>query len=109
MNLASIVPTDLHALRRCMEYWVAHWDFECPTLFGIELEQLQEIIGRWPSIPAGTEETTALAMIGALRELLYGASAPPKARLPVLVGLSYEQAHDLCTQVHSKLRGVNEV
>jgi hypothetical protein len=101
MKLAAISPESQQALARSLRYWSEHWDFECPTLFGIELSELNEVRAKWPAVPSGNEFNTALALLGALRELLYGASALPKAEIPSVIGLSYESAEVLCTQVQS--------
>lgn len=101
MNTSSLTAADQTALGLAMKYWVAHWDFECPTLFGIELEVLQAALASWPVISAGAEQAASLALLGSMRELLYGASAVPRSELPALIGMSYEQAHDLCSQVHA--------
>jgi hypothetical protein len=108
MNTAAIAPADRLAIKLALEYWVAHWDFECPSLFGIELAQMQEVLLHWPSVPTKLERTAALAVLGALRELLHGASAVPGKEVSKLIGLSYEQAHDLCSKVHAVVRPVLE-
>jgi hypothetical protein len=101
MNTTSLTAADQTALALAMTYWAAHWDFECPTLFGIELGQFQSVIASWPTVQAGSEHATSLALLGSMRELLYGASAVPRSELPPLIGMSYQQAHDLCSQVHA--------
>ena len=93
------------AVRRAMEYGVQHWDWACPTLFGLEREEIIRSIVTWPRAEAGTAETTTLAVMGALREILFGASRPPKGELVGLIGLSYEQACDLVAVVHSIAEG----
>ncbi|MBV7544667.1 hypothetical protein [Acidovorax sp. sic0104] len=90
-------------VRRALLYWQEHWDFECPTLFGIELEDLEVVVYTWPHHNAA-KEVEALAVTGALRELLYGASTPPKERLPLIIGVGYEGASALCTKVHRMYR-----
>jgi len=89
---------------RAMNYWIDHWDFECPALFGIELEDLECVIQSWPKTTAEHPEKQALAALGALRELLYGASTPPREQLPSILGLDYKSAGELCTKVHSLCR-----
>jgi hypothetical protein len=86
-------------IRAALLYWREHWDFECPTLFGVELEDLERVVDAWPHHDA-PKEVEAMAVIGALRELLYGASTPPKEQLPMIVGVGYEGASELCTKVH---------
>ena len=86
-----------------MSYWAAHWDWECPTLFGIELEELQAVLEAWPHC-AIEKEVEASAAVGALRELLYGASTPPKGELPQILGVEYEAASALCDKVYALYR-----
>ena len=99
MNLTSLEPSDKHVLQLAMQYWAQRWDWECPLLFGIELQQLQEVLAHWPAVPDGAERTTALALLSSLTEPLYGASAAPKESLQGLVGVPYERAHTLCSKV----------
>jgi hypothetical protein len=84
-----------------MEYWVQHWDWECPLLFGLEREEIIRTVDTWPRPAAGSAEMTSLAVTIALLEILFGASTPPKDELVGLIGLSYEQACDLVAVVHA--------
>lgn len=80
-----------------MRYWESHWDWECPTLFGIELEELKA--ARVACLTEENEELVSYAALGCLRELLHGASAIPKNSVPLTIGISYEAACELCNQV----------
>jgi len=84
-----------------MAYWAERWDWESPTLFGINLEQLRQVLAEWPTIAPGTENEAECASIGALRELLYGASAVVAAKVPAIVGLSFHQAEALLSELHA--------
>jgi hypothetical protein len=106
MNNASLTPSEQDQVRAALAYWRDHWDFECSTLFGIELEELIAVLSRWPKAGALSKETEALAVIGSLRELLYGASTPRRERLPSILGIEYEAATALCTKVHGLYRAV---
>lgn len=99
MNPSTLSPESQEALRRAMGYWVENWDWECPILFGIELDELKEVLAYWPVIKPGTEEAVALASNGAMRELLLGGSTIDPAEVPATIGLSYEQAEALCSEV----------
>ena len=83
-----------------MSYWLDHWDWECPTLFGVEHRELREVLEHWPSVSAGSERAAACASISALRELLHGASAVAKHRLPALIGVTFEQAEGSLAELH---------
>ncbi|HEX9171497.1 MAG TPA: hypothetical protein VF861_02455 [Telluria sp.] len=92
MDTANLAVEDQQALRSAMEYWAARWDWECPTLFGIELDELKRIIEHWPRVGRDDESHAELATIGALRELLYGASSRPKDAIETFIGISHKKA-----------------
>jgi hypothetical protein len=94
-----MTPTEQQTVRVAMQYWIDHWDFECPTLFGLELTELQEIQRRWPSSLSVHQEADAMAAIGALRELLFGASTPPREQLLSILGIQYQSAVALSDKV----------
>lgn len=104
MTSACLSAAELEQVLRAMSYWRIHWDWECPTLFGIELEDLEQVIRSWPDTTPELREKRALAAIGSLRELLYGASTPQRDKLPSILGLDYIGAGTLCTKVHSLYR-----
>lgn len=72
-----------------------HWDDECPTLFGIDLDELKTALHRWPLTIGEDEPMVEAAAIGALRELLYGASALPAVAFQSALGISYDEAETL--------------
>ena len=85
--------------RRALGYWSEHWDWECPTLFGIERVELHSVLSTWPTIAPGTEEQVSLAVVGAYRELLYGASAVARSEVEATIGVTHEQACSLLEQL----------
>ena len=99
MNTAGASPESQDAVRRAMTYWAERWNWESLTLFGVSLEQLRLVLGEWPTVASGTENEAECASIGALRELLYGASAVIPAKVPAVVGLSFEQAEALLSEL----------
>ena len=106
MNITGLSPTAEEATRRALLYWHEHWDFECPTLFGIEREDLLAVLSAWPSVARGNEEHTSLAVVGAYRELLYGASAVAQGEVGATIGVSYEQACSLLEQLSVLLQAI---
>ena len=82
-----------------MEYWAACWDWESPSLFGMELDELRGVLARWP--PIGIEDTSnaALASVAGLRELLHGATAQPKDSVQRLIGISFDRANALLDHI----------
>ena len=78
------------------------WDFECPTLFGLEKSDLIEMVKNWQASLSTGEKRTLIACLGSLRELLHGASAVSKAKVPEFIGIEYEEASALCRRIHSE-------
>jgi hypothetical protein len=103
MKPAFLSPAEQDQVRRAMSYWISHWDWECPILFGIELKDLQAVQQNWPRSVV-EQEVEAAAVIGALRELLHGASAAPRDQLPEILGLEYAAATKLCEKVYALYR-----
>lgn len=87
-----------------MEYWIACWDWECETLFGIGLVELDQVHSQWPDVDRGDEDMIALAVIGSLRELLMGASAQPKSAIQKIIGVPYRHAALLLEQLSAKYK-----
>jgi hypothetical protein len=100
MNTSALDQQEQQVLRRALEYWVEHWDWECPTLFGLEKSNLLSVLQAWPIATAGAE-TTALAALGSLRELLYGASAPERGKIHATLGITFAEAERLCSKTLS--------
>jgi hypothetical protein len=98
MNNPGLSANEQERVRLAMTYWREHWDWECTTLFGIELAELEEVIQFWPRANATSREAQALAVVGSLRELLYGASTPPREQLHAILGIGYVEASALCTK-----------
>jgi hypothetical protein len=103
MSPADLDLSEQRALELALRYWAAHWDFECPTLFGLELDELKDVLSHWPHVRSGAEEAAAAALLRALRELIHGASAVPRDTLPGLIGRSYEQAEQLQAKLISMM------
>jgi len=99
MNLTAI---EKEALLKSIQYWIDKWDFECPTLFGLEKSDLIEVVKKWPVSLSADEERTFIACLGSLRELLHGASAVSRAVVPEIIGIQYKEASALCEKIHSE-------
>jgi len=99
MKTSGLTAQEVEATRRAMLYWTEHWDWECPTLFGVELEEMVAVVKTWPLVATGQEELVATCALGAWRELLYGASSVEPARVGETVGMSYSLAESVCTKV----------
>ncbi len=90
--LPNLSATDQDALRRTLNYWINHWDWECPTLFGLERSDLQALVSTWPQCLVLQEKTAVLAIISGLREILYGSSAVKIELVDQFIGISYSEA-----------------
>jgi len=40
-------PAELAALSAVLSYWEGHWDWECPTLLGLELDEYRAAVATW--------------------------------------------------------------
>lgn len=103
MLLRNLSPDQLTVARGALEYWISHWDLECPILFGLERVALQELVAAWPDCLVSDAPRAALAINGALCELLLGASTPSKEQLPGIIGLEYPEAVALFNKIHPHL------
>jgi hypothetical protein len=103
-NIEKLSFEDSEAVRRAMEYWLACWDWECPTLFGIGLVELDQVHSQWPDVEHGDENMTASAVTGALRELLMGASAQPESAIQEIIGVPFSHAALLLEQLNAKYK-----
>lgn len=72
--------SDNKLILNVMEYWAKNRDFECPTLFGIELEDLQSVIDRWPEALLSNSVHVGRSVSHSFIELLWGASSLPDTR-----------------------------
>jgi hypothetical protein len=91
-----------------MEYWDAHWDVEFPSLFGISQQELQQAIAVWPASSNESARIVGLASHGSLRELLFGASSLPEAKLQSVIGLSKVAATELASSLQAMCGGLCE-
>ncbi|UUZ47716.1 hypothetical protein LP420_31895 [Massilia sp. B-10] len=95
---------DREAVRRAMEYWIACWDWECPTLFGIGFVELDQVHSQWTDGEYRDENMIALAVTGSLRELLFGASAQPESSIQGIIGVPYSHAVLLLEQLNGRYK-----
>jgi hypothetical protein len=88
MQAPLLQPTELAALSAVLSYWEGHWDWECPTLFGLELPEYRAAVATWRETSDPSVPRVAFALLGALREFLYGASAVTADVVPRITGLA---------------------
>lgn len=104
--MTNFTAIEKDALLKSIQYWIDRWDFESPTLFGVERSDLVEIVKGWPASLSINEKCTLIACLGSLRELLHGASAVSRSAVPTIVGIPYEEASTLCGKIHSECQNV---
>ena len=92
MEITDLSAIEQDSLLRTLNYCVAQWDWESPTLFSLEQSDFQALISTWPQCIALQEKTAALAVVGGLREILYGASAVKSEAVAKLIGISHSEA-----------------
>lgn len=100
--MKNITSAESEALIKSILYWIKKWDFECPTLFGLEKTEMENIANSWPVSLTGNPKIALLACLGSLREILYGASALPKSEVSAVLGINYEHASELCNEVYTE-------
>lgn len=101
--MKQITQKNSDALLHSINYWIEHWDWEYPTLFGLEQSEFQLIANNWPTSLSSENKITLIACLGSLRELLYGASAVSKTNVQNIIGINYEQASELCSSINQQL------
>lgn len=101
MSLDDLSPEQIAAIHRSLEHWISHWDWECPTLFGLSQDDFSEIVGGWSQSVFERQEDSALAIVGSLREILHGASAPRD--VPSIIGIGHSEASALLTQLLTRI------
>jgi len=84
---------------RSLEYWIKHWDWECPTVFGLELSKFQSIVNTWPEALIQNEEIAVLAIFGSFREFLHGASSVRPNQVSNITGINFEHANELLNRL----------
>lgn len=99
-------PSESTAIHCALAYWLAHWDWEAPLLFGLTAPEFEAVSSEWLSIadslqPAGPH---CRAAVGALRELLYGACALPPARVEQILGIEQAEAALLLNRLYEHCR-----
>jgi uncharacterized protein YecA (UPF0149 family) len=108
MNKVSELLKHEEALKNSIQYWVEHWDWECQTLFGLDIEDFQTILDNWPNGFKLKEENTIYALQGSFRELLYGASAIRTNEIPEVLGVNESIANELAEILTKEIKE-NEV
>lgn len=91
MEITDLSAIEQDSLLRTLNYCVAQWDLESPTLFSLDQSDFQALISTWPQCIALQQKTAALAVVGGLREILYGSTVKSEA-VAKLIGISHSEA-----------------
>lgn len=59
MPLRDLSPTDQESVRRVLAYQVAGWDWEAPTVLGVQKEEVEGLLARWPAVDDQEEASIA--------------------------------------------------
>jgi hypothetical protein len=102
MDISDLSREEQNALRSILLYWTEHWDWECPTLFGLQRDDFADVVAHWPYCLTQNQRVATLALVGATREFLHGASAVGKERVQEITGLTLEDAVALVEKVHKR-------
>ena len=101
MRVDDLSMQEVEAVKRILDYWTRHWDWECQTLFGLELREVQSVAKAWPEIVHS--QSTALAVLGSMREFLYGASSVSKGQVVAECGISFEASCALLDRLFPRI------
>ncbi|HAT40706.1 MAG TPA: hypothetical protein DCS87_03145 [Rheinheimera sp.] len=106
MEMNNLTSEERQVIRNALLYWESAWDWECPLLFGLSLDEFREAASTWSENSAQLSESEALAISSAFRELLYGASALPAEKVSVVCGISAVEVEALCNRLQPWFREV---
>jgi hypothetical protein len=95
MDVSQFSEVEQAAIRQVIAYWISSWDWECPTLFGLEKDDFVTVLDSWPSHLNGEGGMAEFAAAGALREYLCGASAVTAHKAKNETGLSQADLYSI--------------
>ena len=99
MQQPWLQPQEHAALSAVLGYWERRWDWECPTLFGLELQDYRAAMAAWRVSFDLSQPAVALALSGALREFLYGASSAKDDDILEITGMKKSELVELAGRV----------
>lgn len=103
MKLTDLTLLEQDAIPRLLSFWLSEWDWECPTLFGLERNEFEAIATTWPESIVAMEKPTSLAVLGSLRELLVCASAIAPDKVAPMCGLTHAELSALADKLRDRL------
>jgi hypothetical protein len=101
-------PRERAALTEVLSYWQTHWDWECPTLFGLELAEYEAAVATWRASVDLSSPQVAYALLGALMEFLFGASAVTATDVFSITGMAKPDLLALENRVGPYVLGIVE-
>ena len=72
MDISDLASSEQEGLRRIIAYAIARWDWESPTLFGIEKLQAEVVLREWPASLQRSPAKAAAAIWGPLGFFIHG-------------------------------------
>ena len=87
-----------------LKYWLDHWDFECPTLFGISESQMEQVVSLWPKGFRENDKITAIAIAHGFGELLWGASSVTSSKSMSVFNWPKSKIESLYGKIENELR-----
>jgi hypothetical protein len=102
----KLQPAEVAALSAVLSYWESHWDWECPTLFGLELKEYRAAAETWRATLNLSLPQVAYVIHGALREFLHGASAVKAEAVAGIAGISCADLVKLDSRIRPYVLGV---
>lgn len=71
MPLLDLSPGDQESIRRVLAYQLAGWDWETPTVLGVQKEEVEGLLARWPAVDDQEEASVAhVAIHSSLGDLI---------------------------------------
>lgn len=102
----QISEKEFSAIHPILLYWKQNWDWECPILFGLQDEEFEAIATQWPETSNFSDKQIALAIWGAVREILgHGAMKTPD-NLEAMTGLNYAECEALFEKIKPKIKEI---
>ena len=59
MPLRDLTPADQESIRRVFAYQLTKWDWEAPTVLGVQKEEVESLLARWPAVDDEDEASLA--------------------------------------------------
>ena len=106
MTYDDLSPAQLSALERMLNEAVQIWDWESSTLYGLSQEEVEKIVGEWPTCFDGNEFHTALAVNNVCADFLGGSNTIQPALFPFFFGATYCEIESIFNHLRPRLKAI---